>query len=228
MWLSEAPRAVVNFIEIAQAGTINGLLVGFTTDAVVLDSGREYRGQAIEQWAGSLIARPRRTVRPIRAIGNGGETVMTVIVQDIGSGEAEYFEWVFTTSGQKISALSVRTPQLRQMPSAVAAYVLATNLFDIDGLLNTFAEDAIVNDQLYEFRGRVEIGRWALRDIIGQHTTIYVTKALSRYTDAVVTAHVDGSYDKRGLPNPLVLTFYFSIHAEKIVQLIILRNESRA
>jgi hypothetical protein len=36
---------------------------------------------------------------------------------------------------------------------------------------------------------------------------------------------VDGDYDKRGLPDPLVLAFYFSVHREKVVQLIILRNE---
>jgi hypothetical protein len=33
------------------------------------------------------------------------------------------------------------------------------------------------------------------------------------------------NYDKRGLPDPLVLAFYFSAHEDKIVQLIILRNE---
>jgi hypothetical protein len=36
---------------------------------------------------------------------------------------------------------------------------------------------------------------------------------------------VDGDYDKRGLPDPLLLVFYFSIHLERLVQLIILRNE---
>jgi hypothetical protein len=37
---------------------------------------------------------------------------------------------------------------------------------------------------------------------------------------------VDGLFDKRGLPNPLVLVFYFSSGGDKIVQLIILRNQS--
>jgi len=36
---------------------------------------------------------------------------------------------------------------------------------------------------------------------------------------------VDSDYDKCGLPDPLVLTFYFSAYQDKIVQLIILRNE---
>jgi len=40
-----------------------------------------------------------------------------------------------------------------------------------------------------------------------------------------VTANIDGNYDKRGLPEPLTLVFYFSAHDGKIVQLIILRNQ---
>jgi hypothetical protein len=40
----------------------------------------------------------------------------------------------------------------------------------------------------------------------------------------IVTANIDGDFDKRGLPEPLVLAFYFTPHDEQIVQLIILRN----
>ncbi len=40
-----------------------------------------------------------------------------------------------------------------------------------------------------------------------------------------VTANIDGNYDKRGLPDPLVLAFYFSAHGHQIVQLMILRNQ---
>jgi hypothetical protein len=41
---------------------------------------------------------------------------------------------------------------------------------------------------------------------------------------SATTANVDGNYDKRGLPDPLVLAFYFTIQSDLIVQLIILRN----
>ena len=43
-------------------------------------------------------------------------------------------------------------------------------------------------------------------------------------TEESVTANVDGNYDKRGLPDPLVLAFYFTVQGDLIVQLIILRN----
>lgn len=228
MWLSDAPEQVACFINAARAGSAPCLLTSFAAEAVVRDGTREHRGEAVAQWAESFVARPRDIVRPIRAIRTSGQTVMTILMQDVASGKAEQVEWAFTTIGPKISALVIGSSQPPPMPPPVSAYVLATNRFDLDGLVDAFAEDALVNDQLFEYWGREQIRHWAQRDIVGQQTTVYVTKVVQRSTDAIVTAHVDGSYDKRGLPNPLVLTFYFSLNAEKIVQLIILRNESRA
>jgi hypothetical protein len=83
----------------------------------------------------------------------------------------------------------------------------------------------VVNDQLREYWGKNAIKGWAARDIIGDHVTMYVVTAVDHYGHAIVTANVDGDYDKRGLPDPLVVTFYFSLHQDKIIQLVILRNE---
>jgi len=88
----------------------------------------------------------------------------------------------------------------------------------------TFAEDALVNDQLRDYWGKPAITEWAKRDIIGERLTMNVTKVTNHYGNFIVTADVDGNYDKRGLPDPLVLAFYFSAQSDLIVQLIILRN----
>jgi hypothetical protein len=108
----------------------------------------------------------------------------------------------------------------------VAAYVEATNGFDLERLIATFAEDALVNDQLRDYWGKPAIREWAKRDIIGERLTMTVTKVINHYSNAIVTANVDGNYDKRGLPDPLVLAFYFTVQSDLIVQLIILRNRS--
>ena len=42
----------------------------------------------------------------------------------------------------------------------------------------------------------------------------------------VVPAHVDGDYDKRGLPEPLALALHFALRGNEIVQLIILPNHA--
>ncbi|MFA6264377.1 MAG: hypothetical protein WC670_01505 [Pseudolabrys sp.] len=112
------------------------------------------------------------------------------------------------------------------LPASVAAYIRATNLCDLDALMATFVDDALVNDQLTDYWGKEAIAAWAARDIIGERLTLKVVRAVQHYGHSIVTAHVDGLFDKRGLPNPLVLVFYFSSCGNKIVQLIILRNQS--
>jgi hypothetical protein len=110
------------------------------------------------------------------------------------------------------------------LPPLIAAFVEAANDFDLDRLMGTFSDDALVNDQLRDYWGKAAIRNWAERDIIGERLTITVTKVVSHHGNFVVTANVDGDFDKRGLPDPLVLAFYFTSHDELIVQLIILRN----
>ena len=116
------------------------------------------------------------------------------------------------------------SPQAPPLPPLVAAYVEATNSFDLERLLAAFADDALVNDQLRDYSGREAIREWAARDIIGQGLTMEVTSAIEHYGNFIVTANVNGTFDKRGLPDPLVLAFYFTLHGDQIVQLIILRN----
>jgi hypothetical protein len=112
------------------------------------------------------------------------------------------------------------------LPPSVAAYIRATNLGDLDALLATFVDDALVNDQLTDYWGKEAIAAWAARDIIGERLTLKVVKSVQHYGHSIVTAHVGGLFDMRGLPDPLVLAFYFSAYDNKIVQLIILRNQS--
>ncbi|MGC1303759.1 MAG: hypothetical protein WA840_15445 [Caulobacteraceae bacterium] len=110
-------------------------------------------------------------------------------------------------------------------PSA-AAFIDATNLGDLDALLATFVDDALVNDQLQDHWGKAAIAAWATRDIIGERVSLKVVSTVQHYGHWIVTANVDGLFDKRWLPDPLVLAFYFSSFDNKIVQLIILRNQS--
>ena len=61
---------------------------------------------------------------------------------------------------------------LAELSPPVAAYVEATNSFDLEGLLATFADEALVNDQLRDYWGKPVIREWATRDIIGQSLTM--------------------------------------------------------
>jgi hypothetical protein len=50
------------------------------------------------------------------------------------------------------------------LPFLIAAFVEATNSFDLEGLMVTFADDMLVNDQL----GETAIRGCAERDILGE------------------------------------------------------------
>ena len=121
------------------------------------------------------------------------------------------------TTSHKPEALAALSPP-------VAAYVKATNSFDLERLLELFADDALVNDQLRDYWGKPAIREWAERDIVGQNLTMEVTTVIEHYGNCIVTANVRGRFDMTGLPDPLVYAFYFAPHDNRIVQLIILRN----
>jgi hypothetical protein len=113
---------------------------------------------------------------------------------------------------------------LAALAPPVAAYVEATNAFNLEGLLALFADDALVNDQLRDYWGKLAIRQWAAQDIIAQRLTMEVTAVIEHYGNVIVTANVRGKFDMAGLPDPLVYAFYFTPHGDRIVQLIILRN----
>jgi ketosteroid isomerase-like protein len=118
------------------------------------------------------------------------------------------------------------TKALTALSLPVAAYVEATNSFDLERLVSLFADDALVNDQLRDYWGKSAIREWAEHDIVGQRLTMDVTHVIQHYGNLIVTANVSGEFDMTGLPDPLVHAFYFTPHGDQIVQLIILRNRS--
>ncbi|HEX3348049.1 MAG TPA: nuclear transport factor 2 family protein [Acetobacteraceae bacterium] len=114
------------------------------------------------------------------------------------------------------------------LPAPVEAYIAATNAFDLDAFMATFEENALVNDHRDEFAGRDAIRAWAQREIIGDRVTMQVTGATRRGVTAAVNAIIGGNFDKTGLPDPLVLTFYFAVNAKRIEQLVIVHNKRSA
>jgi hypothetical protein len=111
------------------------------------------------------------------------------------------------------------------LPEPVAAYIAATNAFDLDALMATFADGALVNDHREEFDGLSAIRDWAAREIVGDRVTLEVAAAATRGASTHVTAVVRGDFDTTGLPDPLLLTFYFAVSDGKIDQLLIVHNK---
>lgn len=227
MSFSKLPQPIVAFLNAIKGLDRKALLATFTEDAVLTDMGKEHRGGAIKEWNDRLFFGSDVLVHPINVAERDGQTIVTVMVdgyEKLGIAEPFQSDWYFAIKAQKISALTMIRPRAPDVPEPVAAYIRATNTFNLDALLVTFAEDALVNDQLRDFWGKAAIKHWAEKEIIGDRVTMYVANVVKHYDEIIVTAHVDGEYDKRGLPEPLVLAFYFSLREDKITQLIILNN----
>ena len=113
-----------------------------------------------------------------------------------------------------------------ELPGPVARYIEASNAGNRDGLLASFVEDALVNDAQREFRGTAAILTWAEREIFGANVVMRVERADDHHDLIVVLARVEGTFPKAGLPDPLRLTFYFTLAGDKIASLIILLNKT--
>lgn len=114
------------------------------------------------------------------------------------------------------------------LPRVITDHIAACNAHDIDAWMASFAPDALVNDFQREFAGTEAIRAFAEKEIFGADLTMAVERALDRRGDITVHARVDGTYDKTGLPDPLILSFYFSLRDGAINQLIIIHNKPAA
>jgi len=112
------------------------------------------------------------------------------------------------------------------LPKIVADHIAACNAHDVDAWMATFAADAMLNDIQREFIGTDAIRGFGDNEIFGPKVTMAVHRAWDRHGDVIVHAKVDGTYDKTGLPHPLILSFYFSLRGDQITQLIIIHNKT--
>jgi hypothetical protein len=118
------------------------------------------------------------------------------------------------------------TDIIDNLPKIVAEHIAACNAHDIDAWMATFAPDAMLNDIQREFIGTDAIRGFGAKEIFGDNVTMAVHRAWNRHGDIIVHAKLDGTYDKTGLPDPLILSFYFSLRGEQITQLIIVHNKT--
>jgi hypothetical protein len=113
------------------------------------------------------------------------------------------------------------------LPKVVANHIAACNAHDVEAWMATFAPDAMLNDIQREFIGTDAIRRFGDKEIFGDNVTMAVQRAWDRHGDVTVHAKLDGTYDKTGLPDPLILSFYFSLRDDQITQLIIIHNKTK-
>jgi ketosteroid isomerase-like protein len=107
----------------------------------------------------------------------------------------------------------------------LAEHLRAVNAFDLDAIVATFAEDALVNDARREFWGIEAIRAWVAKEMVGDKVTLEVTEVLNHHDQTLVRARYDGEYDKTNLPDELIMTNYFTVRDGKITSLFVIRNQ---
>src|ERR1700761_6134397 len=115
------------------------------------------------------------------------------------------------------------TAQLGLDP-VIASHIAAINRFDVDAIMDTFAEDALVNDVAREFWGRDHIRAFIAKEFAGDHVTIEPVEAVDNAGMWCLRCRYDGDYDKTGLPDPLIMTNYLRVHDGKIASVCIVNT----
>ena len=103
-----------------------------------------------------------------------------------------------------------------KLPSSIATFIRAVNERDPGAFLSCFTNDAVVSDVGREFRGAAAIKEWGKNEIFDVDVTFEVVNVTEHDGETIVTVKVDGTFDRTGLPDPLLLNHYFILNGEKI------------
>ena len=105
------------------------------------------------------------------------------------------------------------------IPEPIDAAIKGANDHDTNRFLSNFMETAVLTDEGQEYHGIEAIRRWSDEKLIGANVTFDITDIKSSGDKSVVTAKVDGDFDKTGLPDPFVMTLHFVTAGSKIGRL---------
>jgi hypothetical protein len=105
------------------------------------------------------------------------------------------------------------------LPEPIFKYLQAVNAGAAEEFPASFADDAVVVDVNRELRGLDEITAWAGADIFGVHVHFDVLDVAERQGRTVVRVKIDGTFDRTGLPDPLVMNLEFNVAEGKIAEL---------
>ena len=105
------------------------------------------------------------------------------------------------------------------LPKPVETYIQAINAGDADAFQSSFAHDAVVKDVGREFRGISAIKEWASQEIFAVNVTLDVIEAVQRDGETIVTVQIDGTFDRTGLPDPLLMDHSFTVAGDTITAL---------
>jgi hypothetical protein len=103
-----------------------------------------------------------------------------------------------------------------KLTGPIATYVDAVNQQNTEEFLSAFSERAIVRDEGLEYRGIPAIKDWNAEKQFGAKITLRAVDITEQDGKTILTAEVDGSFDKTGLPDPLFMDLCFTLDGSLI------------
>ena len=98
-------------------------------------------------------------------------------------------------------------------------FVRTINGNDPSGFIAMFCDDAMVDDAGRIVRDRDAIRKWAAHDIFAASVTLDALDVSEYASGVTITAKVEGTFDRKGLPDPLIMTFDIAFRCGKIAKL---------
>lgn len=105
------------------------------------------------------------------------------------------------------------------LPAPIDSYLAATNNHDAVTFQSAFAPDAVVHDIGREIRGHAAIMKWAAEEIFAVNVTLELLSSTQSQGQTILTVKVDGTFDRTGLPDPLIMEHLTTVADGKITSL---------
>lgn len=105
------------------------------------------------------------------------------------------------------------------IPEPIKSAINAANDHDTNRFLSNFVETSVLTDEGQEYHGIEAIRKFSDEKLIGANVTFGIKDIKSSGNKTVVTADVDGDFDKTGLPDPFVMALHFETFGPKIERL---------
>ena len=103
------------------------------------------------------------------------------------------------------------------LPAVIQSYIAASNAHDVEGIVDCFADDAVVRDENAMRHGKIDIGRWAIETIQKYKFQFKPLSADKRGAETILNVEVSGSFPG----SPIMLDYRFTSANDKIQSLII-------
>ena|SRR5215204_2744619 len=101
----------------------------------------------------------------------------------------------------------------------IVDFIKAINEHNADAFLAVFTDNAVITDEGHEYRGNTAIKEWNDEKNIGAKITLSPVEAIDRDGKTILTAKVDGNFDKTGLPDPFLMDLCFTLDENLITAL---------